>query len=186
MEKGQWGHYDYGFINDSDAPLEISLGEKGCDCSHVRVCTLSPDAVKKHHERQDEEKYWRRSSAPVDENFSWTELSEKSAKAYVVPPRQGGLLRLTWQARKDPGEQLNLGFDLWIQPEGAPYQRSLRKVIAGVVIRAPVVFDKGTLDIGVLEAGRSAERDFHCWSATRDRFDLVLPKEGEHPCRRCP
>lgn len=182
MEKGQFGHYDFTFFNIGKEDAELGLQKKGCDCSEVKICVLPRETVEKHFQDELAQGNW---IGPPDtgDAFPWRDLPVSKTEGVVIPAGKGGLIRLTWQARKEPGQDLRLGLKVWAQPKGRVLQRKLYDLNALVSVVHPVRFLPMELDIGNLDDRRpSAETSVLAWSPTRADFELSFPGIGPKSC----
>lgn len=187
FEKRDHGHYDFFFVNESDRPAELGLNKQNCTCNDVRVSVLPADKAKRYVEEQHERKEW---TAPVgttdQEALEWTKLEKDSDTIINVPPKEGGVLRLSWKGNDVKNQKLNLNVQMWFQPQGKPGERRyIDAAVFGDLVPA-VRFYPTRLQFGNLPVGKeSVEREFWSWSSTRDDFNLA-PAEGKnYPCIQC-
>ena len=181
IEQGQNGYYDFPFYNESKTPAELSLQGTSCDCSKVKACVLAPAEIKAHKERQallD----WRGREPTVGNGYDWKDLSAQSSTSVLVPPGQGGLVRLLWSNRKQPGEALHLTLTMWSQPEGVVKDRLTHPLQTLVVVRNPVSFYPDRVNVGPLVPQSTTRKEFWCWTSTRDTLEVMLNTDKLSPC----
>ncbi len=173
------GHYDFPFYNKSESPFEIGLEANGCDCARVLIVELAPEA-------------WDKLKLPAldawdalagqnippeiaEANAPWKQLTVKQERGFVIPANRGGIVRVTWNSSKAPGEDLNLHSTLWLQPEKNAADRTRTKLTVPIVLSSPINFqakrglhaDQGYYDLGPLKQGKSVRTEFALWSGTR-------------------
>jgi hypothetical protein len=166
FELGMEGHYDFPFINPTDAPVQLGLVSVSCGCSNVGVCTLSAEqleAFKK--DRKDEHLLWQ--------------VLPKGYQGVNIPPHTGGIVRLGWTPRQS-NQRKRLAIGLWTESGGKRTEDLLLECTIQMV--TPVRCSPRIADIGTLTAHGTAQHDFWCWSATRAHFDLAAQDKEANPC----
>lgn len=173
FEPGMKGYYDFPFRSDSDEDAEIVLESTGCDCSSILACILPEKEWNRVKEAQDKNPG---SPLPYAEEPTWTDLSADRINKihFPVKPKDLGIVRVQWTARKAPGQDLNLQAQLWSQPAGNAAPRMPHRFFIASSMVAPVRFSPARVNVGVLTPQGTAKAEFDAWSPTRGKLDLKL------------
>jgi hypothetical protein len=166
-ETGHDGHFDFPFENTSSQPAEIGHKRPSCDCSHMEVCFVRPDAWELY--RQEIAKT---PVAAKSGEWAWQKMDASETKGVEVPGGAKGLVRLSWRGRKGPGSRLQLSVEMWNQPLGQIGQRRFDKLEVPIMMAAPVQFTPARFPIGTIASRESGVATFTLWSATRDTLDF--------------
>ncbi len=137
-ERNVVGHYCFPFRNVLGAPAEMGIEGVDCDCTHAEVC-LVPDEPWQKITAAFQEKPWAQPAFAKEPD--WHLLAKDDVHGFKVPADGHGVLRVTWQGRKDPGMMLNLNLRFWAQPEGHGRDRLLTLIQVPVRMVRPVMFD---------------------------------------------
>jgi hypothetical protein len=179
------GHYDFSFENTSPDTAEIGLLETNCDCSRIEVAVLPQESWYEWEKSlsgwegaQSRKKYGLLDRPEPAHNISWQVIQVKDESGVVVPGHGKGILRVSWEGRKQVYEKLRLSPVIWMQPRGVPRLRQIERVDVLAVVVAPVQFENQKVSVGPFFGGR-ANKHFLCWSATRK--DLKLQVKNDDP-----
>src|SRR5262249_15491455 len=128
------------------------------------------------------------------DHLAWELLFEENAREkqgkplVTVPGKAAGLLRMVVDGSRRR-DLTNQSAKVWTQQPGRVKTRTVRDLEARVMFVLPARADvKDKLDLGVLPADSSTSATCHCWSATRDDFDLKVAlldeanRPVDHPC----
>jgi len=178
FEQGTNGFYDFLFKNTAESEVEIVFYTTDCDCNSVQACTLPAteleQLIKLHNEKPGE-------PLPYTKEPDLKKLSREllNNDAVRVKAGEGGVVRVSFNAKKSPGQTLNVGPRVWYQPVGVSTQRQWQALMVPVVVAAPVSFHPSRLSVGVLSADGVAEGRLIAWSSTRSELKLKLGEESD-------
>jgi len=92
---------------------------------------------------------------------------------------EGGAVRVNFNAKKAPGQELRVRPRIWYQPAGVPAQRSGQGFVVPVMVRQPVNFQPQRVSVGVLTANGTADGKLVAWSSTREDLHLKLGSDTD-------
>src|SRR5262245_20342911 len=175
LEKGKNGHYDFVFLNTADTDADVGLEESSCDCSSLEITAVPSAVVADSRAAQPDQATLSRLLA---KHAAWVKLDVKNkAKAATIPANGAGVVRVSWHARKNENESLNLLITLWAQAQGAK-GKSYPMLHVPTLVVAPIIFERPSRRLGELFAG-GTPAEFDCWSATRDDPKLTLAPQTD-------
>lgn len=168
-EKGDTGHYDFPFRNKTDQPAEVGFLRPSCDCTSMQALILDADQSAKVKKAQVDTPF---AAKLVSDDAPWTEMKVDEKAGVVVPPKAEGILRMTWNGRKEPGSRLRLSVFMWIQPQGNFSQRQIVNLEVPIIVSPPAVLHTETINVGAINPKGKAEASVLIWSPTRESFTL--------------
>lgn len=181
FEQRSKGSRDFWFQNDNAVPVELGLKSKSCKCSEASVCILPPDEAKRYRALAAS----KEGASAIKLNPQPLEIDE--VKGVKVRPGEGGVVRLSWEDKKEPSEQDRaelLVVEVWVQAAGGGPKTVNRLELPVTYVPAlritPLVQHVGDLNLG---DERTAE--FKCWSSTRPNFFLTARERSGDPCFTC-
>jgi hypothetical protein len=167
-ERGVEGHYDFPFKNILGAAAELGLVQVSCDCTYAKICVLPGSEWEKVSEQLQKD-------PAADVTFThpptWQKVTAGDTGA-KIPADAGGLIRITWNGRKNAGQDLRIYLRFWAQPEGDMGSRQFENFAVPVVMANPVQFDPYKQTVGILGPADVGKADFFLWSATRGPDEL--------------
>ncbi|MSQ96070.1 MAG: hypothetical protein EXR98_16155 [Gemmataceae bacterium] len=174
------GHYDFLFKNVSGEDLEIVFFWTDCDCTTMKAGVLPMEEWKRLDELQSE-----KPSEPLvpSQEPTWVVLQgiapqapTKFAKEKTlrIKAEEAGVVRVSWVAKKAPGQDLKLGPVIWFQPIGDITRRMGKPLYVPVKVRPPLEFVPPRVHVGVLTPGTTGKAVYRAWSSTRESLDLDL------------
>ena len=164
------GHYDFPFRNPHDFPVTIGFLRTSCDCTGLKGTSLSsveaaalPSGAKQ---------------MPMADlpGRTWTEMPKDERTGIEIPANGAGVVRMTWNGRKRPGEYLKLNVTVWMAPSDRTEDRTFESLQVPILMTTPIRFDPARLPLGTLSTNGVAEGSVVIHSATRDKLDLVVDK----------
>ena len=178
FERGVQGHFDFPFRSAADGPVELGLAAKSCDCTEIQLALLPESEWKRVTDALMKDPT---ADPPFTAPPTWQPLPQDELKGVRLEPGQGGLLRVTWNGRKNAGERLNLKQRIWFQSPGQYTDRQAVDLEVPVVMANVINFVPDSRDVGVLDRRDVGTASFELWSATRDRVDLKVQAEPADP-----
>lgn len=173
FEQGTDGYYDFLFKNVAETDIEVVFYTSDCDCASVEAGSLPSDEVDRLTKIHDENP-----GVPLAyvNKPQLTKLSREVDKEAVVLVKvgQGGVVRVNFNAKKSPGQELRVRPRVWYQPVGVPTQRGWQALGVPVMVRQPVHFHPQRVSVGILSAGAVVEGKLIAWSSTRSNLQLKL------------
>jgi hypothetical protein len=172
QEKGQEGHFDFPFENDTNQEAELGLLRRSCDCSHLEVCVVSTSEWERYC--QEIKKHPVTAMAG---DWTWRKITENELQGMNVPAGAKGFVRVGWNGRKEAGQPLRLGIEVWHQPKGKMRERDFSRLDVSVMIAPPILFSPPRASVGTLGPRDSATAEFMLYSSTRSAPDLKIGDE---------
>ncbi|MBX9679522.1 MAG: hypothetical protein K2X38_12220 [Gemmataceae bacterium] len=173
-EKGETGFYDFPFHNSSDQPIELGFQRPSCDCTAMKVVLLDAQQAETVKKAVADNPFAMKLAS---DELAWAEMKVDEKSGIMVPSNGDGILRMTWNGRKEPGSRLRLSVYMWAEPRGKPSQRTQFNLEVPIIVSPPAVLLTDAENIGLLAPQGSAEANFFVWSPTREEFKLKV----EHP-----
>jgi hypothetical protein len=173
FEQGTTGHYDFLFKNVSETDIDIVFYTSDCDCNSIEVATLpgseADRLLKLHNENPGEPSPYTKE--PEMKKLGREVLSETTIR---IKAGDGGVVRINFNAKKSPGQELRVQPRIWYQPADVPAQRVGQGFVVPVMVRQPVSFNPQRVSVGVLVANGMAQGTLIAWSSTRKDLKLEL------------
>jgi hypothetical protein len=210
FDNGSPGRYTFWFENREDRPVELGFTFKNCICSEVDVCLLSEDQARRLQEgRRSQEQLLGTLAFPspaaqvaavslvsqsaggprgfgglAGQDLPWKVLSKEEHKqrGILVQPGEKGLIRLSWDGKKQKNEQTRFHVILWTQPSN---RSSARKDVDLFVVAAfwpPVRTTTNEVQITDWDSQGVGRGEFTCWSSTHFDFSLAAKVRDADPC----
>jgi hypothetical protein len=171
------GHYDFPVLNRTSAPRELGLADNGCDCSRILFAPLSKEQWQQF--QPERIKLAEPNVVPSDMMLEWQGLTPNAVSNPALEPSAGGVVRLVWHGRKNPGSDLNLSASIWDRAKGAVEKRTTRLQVP-LVMSFPINFAKlrheqqDKDDVGALGPRKMLKTEYQLWSPTRDAIEVTL------------
>ncbi len=174
------GYYDFLFKNVADEDVEILYYLKDCDCTTLHASVLPKEEWDRLSKLQQEKPG---EALTFAQEPAWTTLfgmarqsKEVPAKEQMVQVKAGetGVVRVSWVAKKAPGQELNLSPIVLFQPVGDATRRDYMPLLVPVKVRPPLEFSPTRASAGILTPGTTGKVEFRAWSSTRAALDLDL------------
>jgi hypothetical protein len=216
FEMEKTAHEEFWFENPSPVDIELGVTSVNCKCSGLAFCILTEDQ-KKRYQR------WASAAAAAElaagaggvlEEYkqlaaeqgataylhqlkmNWQEMKPDQEKGVLVPPQGGGLVRVSWKAKKGKIGEERLAIGLWSQAKldtPTPRVDTRLEILVRLVpvVRAlpiPIIEAlRGAKDTSIGDLGPNEERvkEFVCWSSVRAGFSLTAEESGHDPCFAC-
>jgi hypothetical protein len=211
FELGFPGHYDFWFENKNAVAVDLGLMHQSCKCSTVTACALTPaeaDAFRRGLLEEGVREYGfahggvrtllpslflSHETAPEKQQLvpKWQKLDPQMANmmapttSLTVPPHSRGILRLTWDGKKNQLGSERLTLSLWTQAHDRSSGRDSPRLEVPVVFHSPVELAPPSQNMDSLSYRDSRTVEFICWSATRASFTLQARPEIPDPCFEC-
>jgi hypothetical protein len=173
-EKGETGFYDFPFHNPNDHAVELGFQRPSCDCTAMKVVLLDGQQAQTMKKALADNPFAMKLAS---DELAWADMKVDEKSGIVVPSKGDGILRMTWNGRKEPGSRLRLSVYMWAEPQGKPSQRSQINLEVPIVVSPPAVILNETENVGMVAPQATAEAGFFIWSPTREDFKLKV----EHP-----
>jgi hypothetical protein len=173
FEQGTSGHYDFPFKNTSEKDVEIVYYTSDCDCASVEACSLPGPEIDRliaiHNDNPG-------MPLPYTGNPAWKKLSREviNEAIILVKAGEGGVVRVNFDVKKSPGQQLNVRPTVWYQPVGETSQRGGQGVIVPVTAKQPVLFQPARISVGEMSPNSVVHGKLIAWSSTRSNLKLDL------------
>ncbi len=173
------GHVDFWFANDKDAPVDVYVMHLSCNrCLSVTI-GLAPEGA--------------RPAQLPGADVAWqkmdTEEMHHNAKAFTVPPKRGGWVRMNWKD-EEPGER-RLSVDVRTTSPVGPAPPARLEYTAAFIDPVRALPEDKELSVETLSSGdeRPHTAQFTVYSSTREHFTLEPQSEGQqkerHPFVTC-
>lgn len=206
FEKVSNGAYDCWFENRNPVPIALGLQTKSCKCADIFGCAFTPEEKARYQRGApaaagavlassacglfagltELESQAKVTPGLRGVKVKWHRLDPTEGTTVTVPPEGGGLVRISWEGRRDKvGAQL-LAVTLWTQvQQSGPSPKIYPKIEMPInyIPALRVVPVRANLeDLGLHET-RSTE--FVVWSSTRGGFALQAREKTNDPCFQC-
>jgi hypothetical protein len=214
FEMEKTAYEEFWFDNPSPVDIELGVTSVNCKCSGLAFCILTEDQKKRYQGwaypaaatelavgtggtlGQLDVLAIAQTALPLLNGMNWQEMKPDQDKGVLVPPRGGGLVRISWKAKKGKVGEERLQIGLWSQAKiDTPSPRSYAGL--EILVRlVPVVRALPLPIIEALEGGKEATigdlypneekfKDFVCWSSVRAGFSLTAVESTNDPCFTC-
>ncbi len=173
FERDAEGQYHFPFQVHPEQPAEVGVTNKSCDCSRLYVALVSEAECRKLFDSIKTDP-----SQEVKENPDWVWKSLENSKEHgiALPAGAYGILRMTWNNKRAPGDSLNLGAHIWARTSSVASKQDYGLKIDAVSSQ-PLRTKKDRVDVGVIEKGGKGKAEFLVWSPTRADAKFELPKD---------
>jgi len=211
FELGFPGHYDFWFENKNAVAVDLGLMQQSCKCSTVTACALTPAEADDFRRGLLEEGvgesgfahggvrtllpslFLSQQAMPQKQKPvpKWQKLEPQMANmmapttSLTVPPHSKGILRLTWDGKKNQLGSERLTLSLWTQAHDRSSGRDTPHLEVPVVFHNPVELAPAAQAMDSLNYRESRTVEFICWSAARASFTLQARPEIPDPCFEC-
>ena len=211
FELGFPGHYDFWFENKNAVAVDLGLMHQSCKCSTVTACALTPAEADDFRRGLLEEGvgesgfahggartllpslFLSQQAMPQKQKLvpRWQKLEPQMANmmapttSLTVPPHAKGILRLTWDGKKNQLGSERLTLSLWTQAHDRSSGRDTPHLEVPVVFHNPVELAPAAQAMDSLNYRESRTVEFICWSAARASFTLQARPEIPDPCFEC-
>jgi hypothetical protein len=175
-EKGEKGEYSFLFHNVLDRPAEMEMDRADCDCTHADIGIVPYEQWTKIDAVLAKTPYAKPSFETEPE---WYVCQKNQHNGIKIPAGAYGVLRVRWDGRKEPGGMLKLHLLFWCQPEGEQLNRQTVELWVPVKVVQPLQFEPGKYPLGLLGPGDHQTAEFHVWSSTRDKPDVIFGPRDE-------
>jgi hypothetical protein len=169
LELGKAGFFPFEFINENETAVDLGIYNASCKCAEIYAAIYKNDEQRKKYMETDLKSGFEKADSLVE--WSKLEFDKELQKFITVPPKAKGLVKVTWKGKTDPG-QLDLDFVIWCRRSGSTQAHKKSDPFQVKVSYVPPVryanIEEAKIDFGPIDANKSREHTFTCFSSTRD------------------